>query len=211
MSSILAGLRDRIVALLRGPLESYPHAPDMVRAYRNWAAHPALARKPGGWLYQGRFYPDYLTAGGASYAIFRIALQHCAGTGVDVGSGHWPLPGAIPLDAHRGPGKTRSIREFGDGSLDYVFSSHCLEHIAAWREELALWIAKLKPGGVLFLYLPHPDCGLWQPGSPMVGDGHLWSPTPETMRTAFAQLGLKELACDPGPDAMQSFYICARK
>lgn len=170
--SFLADLRARIAALLRRPLESYPDAPDLVHAYRAWAAHPELTRQPGGWLYKGRFYPDYLTVGGASQAIFRIALEHCQGKGVDVGSGHWPLPGAIALDASRGPGKSRTIREFGDGSLDYVFSSHCLEHIVAWQDELAVWIGKLRPGGVLFLYLPHPDCGIWQPGSPMVGDGH---------------------------------------
>ncbi len=130
---------------------------------------------------------------------------------MDVGSGHWPLPGAIALDAARGPGKERSIGDFEASSLDYVFSSHCLEHIAAWEGELDLWITKLRSGGVLFLYLPHPDCGLWEPGSPMVGGGHRWSPTPEGIRAALEARGMTTLALDAGPDAMQSFHVCARK
>ena len=204
-------LRARIAEFLWRPLEAFPDAPDLVRAYRSWASHPQLKREPGGWRYKERFYPDYLTVGGASHAIFRTALQHCKGRGVDVGSGHWPLPGAIPLDAARGPGRQRSIRDFAAGSLDYVFSSHCLEHIADWQAELALWIEKLKPGGLLFLYLPHPDCGIWEPGSPMVGSGHAWAPTPEGVRAALEARGLTMTAFDAGPDAMQSFYACARK
>ena len=39
---------------------------------------------------------------------------------MDVGSGFWPLAGAIAADAARGPGQQRSIREFADASLDYV-------------------------------------------------------------------------------------------
>jgi len=200
-----------VLARLRRPLETYPDAPDLFRAYRGWAADPALRRRPGGWEYKGRFYPDYLTAGGASAAIARTALQYCRGKGVDVGSGHWPLPGAEPLDAERGPGAGRTIRDHAPGSLDYVFSSHCLEHIAGWEAELDAWIERLKPGGVLFLYLPHPDCGLWEPGSPMVGPYHVWRPTPAGMRDALRARGLDPVAEDDGPDAMQSFFACARK
>ncbi len=200
-----------LVARLRTPLETLPDAPDLFHAYRGWAADPALKRKPGGWEYKGRFYPDYLTVGGAGHAIFAVALKFCKGRGVDVGSGHWPLPGAIALDAVRGPGRAHSIRDFATGSLDYVFSSHCLEHIDHWEAELDAWIERLKPGGVLFLYLPHPDCGLWEPGSPMVGDGHRWAPAPEGIRAALVARGLSVIDQNAGPDAMQSFHVCARK
>lgn len=207
----MSSLRARLAAFLWPPLESFPDAPDLVRGYRRWAAHPDLQRQPGGWRYKGRFYPDYLTAGGASHAIFREAMKHCQGRGVDIGAGHWPLPGAIPLDAMRGPGSSRSIRDFEAASLDYVFSSHCLEHIAEWRAELAVWIEKLKPGGILFLYLPHPECAIWEPGSPMVGSGHVWAPAPAGVRAVLEARGMAVTAFDAGPDAMQSFYVCARK
>lgn len=43
------------------------------------------------------------------------------------------------------------------GTLDFVFSSHLLEHIEDYAGALANWWSKLKPGGHLVLYLPHRD------------------------------------------------------
>ena len=197
--------------MTHAPLESFPNVPDLFPVYRRLLNHPELVRKPGGWLYHGRFYPDYLTVGGASHAIFSVALKHCQGTGVDIGAGLWPFPGALPVDLERGIGSGRSIADFDDVSLDYVFSSHCLEHIKNWRQSLAEWVKKLRPGGTLFLYLPHPECAIWHPGSPFVGDGHKWIPTPEIIKKAVRDLGGDTITSDDGPDVMQSFFVCARK
>lgn len=191
-------------------LEDYPYAPDLFHAYRHWLAQPGVERAAGGWRYLGHFYPDYLFVGGASFAIFREASKHCVGQGIDVGAGLWPLPGATPVDLERGPGRQRHVEDFAAGSVDYVFSSHCLEHITEWREALDLWISRLSRGGVLFLYLPHPDCAIWHPGSAFVGDGHKWKPTPEILRDALSTRKGVIVAADDGPDAMQSFFICAR-
>jgi SAM-dependent methyltransferase len=193
------------------PLESLPNVPDLFHVYRYLQQHPDLERKPGGWLYQGEFYPDYLTVGGSSHAISRDALKLCQGQGIDIGAGLWPLPGAVPVDIWRGSGVERSIADFENGSLDYVFSSHCLEHIENWREALAEWVKKLKPDGTIFLYLPHPECAIWHPNSPFVGDGHKWIPTPEILSRALEDLGCEVMDRDVGPDAMFSFYICAQK
>ena len=46
---------------------------------------------------------------------------------------------------------------FGAGSMDYVFSSHCLEHIENDWQALREWWRVLKSGGYLVLYLPHRD------------------------------------------------------
>ena len=193
-----------------GSLEADPLAPDLFRAYRALTNHPEVERQPGGWSYRGQRYPDLLTVGGAGHAIFPVAARFCRGQGIDVGAGYWPLPGSIAIDPARGIGSTRSLDDVERASLDYVFSSHCLEHIAEWRSALAEWARKIKPGGVLFLYLPHPDCGIWQPGSPFVGDGHKWSPTPDVLRAAVGELGLEFVAGDDGPDGMWSFWLCAR-
>jgi SAM-dependent methyltransferase len=193
------------------PLESLRDAPDLFHVYRSLHEYAGLERKPGGWIYKGGFYPDYLTVGGAGHAIFPEALRVCQGHGIDVGAGLWPLPGAIPVDVWRGPGKERSISEFEDSSLDYVFSSHCLEHIENWRETLSEWRRKLRPNGIIFLYLPHPLCDIWHPGSPFVGDGHKWIPTPEIVKQALMEIGCKILQVDDGPDAMQSFYVCGQR
>lgn len=191
------------------PLEKYPDAPDFFHAYRYWLSFPSVQRKPGGWEFEGRFYPDYLFVGGASFAIHRTALKFCTGAGLDIGAGLWPLPGAVAVDLERGPGHGRTLEEFPARSQDYVFSSHCLEHIEAWQEALQAWVERLKPSGRLFLYLPHPTCGIWRPGAPFVGDGHKWAPTPEIIKSAVTQLAGSVVAYDDGPDAMESFFVCA--
>lgn len=56
---------------------------------------------------------------------------------------------------------------FGSESMDFVFSSHLLEHIQDYKAALAEWWRVIKPGGHLVLYLPHkrlyPNVG--EPGA----------------------------------------------
>jgi SAM-dependent methyltransferase len=207
----LYNFREIISRIKRPHIESFPDAPDIFHSYRYLNKNPDLKRKLGGWIYKGKFYPDYLTVGGASHAILRIALKYCKGKGVDIGAGFWPLPGATPVDIYRGPGKSNNMNDIKNDSLDYIFSSHCLEHIENWQQTLGEWVRKLRLGGIIFLYLPHPDCEIWHPGSPFVGDGHKWIPTPELLKQTFTSLKCEVIHYDDGPDAMQSFYICCRK
>lgn len=46
---------------------------------------------------------------------------------------------------------------FADESLDFIFSSHTLEHLDDDVGALREWWKKIKPGGHLCLYLPHAD------------------------------------------------------
>lgn len=46
---------------------------------------------------------------------------------------------------------------FSSESMDFVFSSHLLEHIEDTQSALAEWWRVIKPGGYLVLYLPHRD------------------------------------------------------
>ena len=48
-------------------------------------------------------------------------------------------------------------------NVDYIFSSHCLEHIPNWVDVLDYWHDTLKHGGVLFLYLPDYNQEYWRP------------------------------------------------
>ena len=192
-------------------LESLPNVPDLFCQYRQLLTYPEIERKPGGFFYRGKFYPDYLHVGGASFGILREAKKYCWGVGIDIGAGYWPYPGAIPVDLFRGPGYGKVVQDFNDNSLDYVFSSHCLEHIENWKPVLKSWIIKIKVGGILLLYLPHPDCEIWHPGSPFVGDGHKWIPFPENIRKELKEIGCDILAYDDGPDTMMSFFVCSRK
>ncbi len=50
-----------------------------------------------------------------------------------------------------------------EGEWDYVFSSHGLEHLPNYVEAIEHWKTRIRAGGVLFLYLPHPDQVYWRP------------------------------------------------
>ena len=121
--------------------------------------------------YDGQRFPDYIRRGNACRHIATTALEFCKGIGVDVGAGKWPLPGAIPVE----------LKDGGDAmnlplrDLDFVFSSHALEHLVDPVSALEHWRDCLKPGGVLFLYLPHPAMSYWRPSS-CRKHLHIWQP-----------------------------------
>lgn len=117
--------------------------------------------------YRGAQYPEYLKRGNAMQFIAATAAHFCKGRGLDVGGGKWPLPGAVVVD--QGPGFDHSsVLDLPDGHLDdgkwdYIFSSHCLEHLVNPVAALEHWKTRLRAGGTLFLYLPHPDMAYWRP------------------------------------------------
>ena len=192
------------------PIEEMPDCPALFQTYRSLIA-TGHTRVKGGWIYEGEFYPDYLTMGGNTFAISRTALKYCKGQGIDIGAVYWPLPGSTPIDTEQGPGTANKIEDISEGSQDYVFSSHCLEHIENWEGALDIWISKLKPGGIFFLYLPHPSCKLWHMSNPFMSGIHKWVPEPETIGNALLQRGLTIVEKDDGPDHFYSFFFCARK
>jgi len=55
-----------------------------------------------------------------------------------------------------------ALSRFGEGSYDFVLSSHCLEHVANPMAALHEWRRVVRPGGHLLLLLPDPrhsfDC-----------------------------------------------------
>ena len=92
------------------------------------------------------------------------ALQYCKGKGVDIGcEGHKLSPETIGVDIVKHPGvdvistPEKMWDHFEFDELDYVFSSHCLEHIGAWESAINIWVSLLKKGGILFLYLPFAE------------------------------------------------------
>jgi 2-polyprenyl-3-methyl-5-hydroxy-6-metoxy-1,4-benzoquinol methylase len=87
----------------------------------------------------------------------------------------------------------------------------CLEHILEWKIALDTWISKIRPGGILFLYLPHPSCKLWHMSNPFTKNIHKWVPDPEPVSKAIIERGLTIIDYDEGPDHFYSFFICARK
>jgi len=123
------------------------------------------------------------TSSGYETAKVRWELvQYTRGRGLDLGCGSDKgFPHFIGLDSnkderlfgHRATGADmivptcEKLEMFADASMDFVFSSHLLEHIEDHRAALAEWWRVVKVGGHLVLYLPHknfyPNIG--QPGS----------------------------------------------
>ena len=132
--------------------------------------------------YAGSIYPEYLKHGNASQHIVASAKHFCKGRGLDVGAGRWPFPGATPIDVRTG-GDAMSLPA---GEYDYVFSSHCLEHLPNPVAALEHWQTRIRPGGVLFLYLPHPDMRYWRPENCRK---HLHTFWPDDMAEMVSALG----------------------
>ncbi|MFC1932171.1 methyltransferase domain-containing protein [Chloroflexota bacterium] len=160
--------------------------------------------------YKGELYPEYLNKGNAASFILDKAKQHCQGKGIDVGASNWPFPGAIPIQNEKHQNAYK-LDNFSDGSLDYVFSSHCLEHLDKWQDALGLWIRKLGINGILFLYSPHESMHLWNPGGPWCGDSHKWIPTFEIINSFLIDNRMEIIEYYPEKDKYWSFHIIAKK
>jgi predicted SAM-dependent methyltransferase len=112
--------------------------------------------------YKKNKYPIFQSQGNAAQFAIPYAKHVCVGEGVDIGCNRleWSFPGSLPVDP--------AINEydalnFPYDNLDYIFSSHCLEHLYNWVDVLDYWTSKLKIGGVLFLYLPDYSQEYWRP------------------------------------------------
>lgn len=154
--------------------------------------------------------PKYILNGNAARFIIPVAKEVCKGTGFDIGCGtyEWKLPGSIPID----PKINMCFHAMNLPSnilVDYIFSSHCLEHIIDYKAALKYWTDTLRSNGILFLYLPHPDCIYWRPENKL-NDTHYHSFTPEQMFEYFKQLGYKNINVS-GRDLAYGFAIFGEK
>jgi SAM-dependent methyltransferase len=136
--------------------------------------------------YRGHLYPELVKHGGGSVYVAPIAMKFCKGRGLDVGAGKWPLPGSIPVDIKDGG----DAMELPHGQFDYVFSSHCLEHLVNPVAALEHWRSRLRPGGVLFLYLPSPEMRYWRPEN-CIKHLHMWHPA--DMAQMVSELGFSDV------------------
>lgn len=78
------------------------------------------------------------------------------GEGLDIGCGPDPIvPGVRTFDVE--DGDANEILRYITGSFDFVFSSHCLEHMKDPALALAQWWRLVKPGGCLIVIVPDED------------------------------------------------------
>lgn len=156
--------------------------------------------------YKEKTYPAYESEGFAAQYAFPYAQKVCSGVGIDVGCGkyEWIFPGAFPVDTSL---NAFEATDFPYANLDYIFSSHCLEHLQCWVAALDYWTSKLKRGGVLFLYLPHYSQEYWRPWH---NRKHLHAFTPDIIEDYMVHAGYINVF-KSGVDLNHSFMIFGEK
>lgn len=95
----------------------------------------------------------------------RFATRYFIGNGIDIGAGPDPLDQyteQFPLmnscrSWDLADGDAQYLATLMDESLDFVHSSHCLEHMLDPQVALTSWIRVLKPGGHLVVTVPDED------------------------------------------------------
>ena len=199
-----AALNTRVAMILSSVYEEKTRKPSNVTVARD---AEDLVIKVRDIMYERR-YPTFMNTGNAADWIKNKAKEYLKGNFLDVGCSQWPLPNSIPVDKHN-----REILEGAESeSVSGIFSSHCLEHIEKWKEELQLWHKVIRKHGVLFMYLPHPQCEPWRAmvGS-WVGSEHVWNPEPVTLAKALRETGFEVIEYSGRPDPLWSFYMIGRK
>lgn len=91
--------------------------------------------------------------------------RYFVGSGIDIGGKPDPLavyqelfPRIVSVRTWDiEDGDAQHLNDVGDESLDFVHSSHCLEHLVDPREGLANWLRVIKPGGHIIVTVPDED------------------------------------------------------
>jgi len=155
--------------------------------------------------YKGIRYPAFQASGNAARFIMPVAIELCKGVGYDIGGNRaeWCLQGSIHIDP---------VINGKDGNdlppelVDYIFSSHCLEHFNDWVSGLEHWVSRIKPGGLLLLYLPDYSQEYWRPWN---NRKHKHILNPEHVRDLLIHFGMTVTVS--GVDLNNSFSILAIK
>ena len=157
--------------------------------------------------FEGELYPEFQSTGNAAQFAIPFAKQVCKGRGYDIGCGSlaWALPDSIPIDLEFKNGY--DANNLRPELMDYIFSIHCLEHVDDWVRTLDYWTDHLKPGGTLFLYLPHKDQKYWRPWNDRK---HKHMFCPEDIENYLKSNNFDKIFCS-GRDLNHSFCVMAEK
>ena len=82
--------------------------------------------------------------------------KYCQGEGLDIGCGDDPVtPQCSGWDFCNGD--AQYLQGVPDESFDFVYSSHCIEHMVDVRIAIANWFRVVRHGGCLIIYGPERD------------------------------------------------------
>lgn len=152
-------------------------------------------------------YPAFQAEGFAAKFAIPFAQQVLHGTGYDVGCNRpeWAFPNALPIDPLIC--SEYSALNLPDMKVDYIFSSHMLEHVANWVDVLDYWKTKLHNGGVLFLYLPSYQNSYWRSWN---NRKHIHNLSPDVIKDYLEDRGWNNIFVS-GVDLNSSFMAIAEK
>jgi ADP-heptose:LPS heptosyltransferase/predicted SAM-dependent methyltransferase len=139
--------------------------------------------------------------GNESGKIMWELVPYTRGRGLDLGCGpNKAFPHFIGVDNYTATAQfgtqmkpdvacdVTKLDVFGSASMDFAYSSHCLEHVADYQACLKEWWRVIKPSGFLVLYLPDED------EYPKVGEeganpDHKWNVNAERVIAAMKDVG----------------------
>lgn len=161
--------------------------------------------------FKDNIYPAFQAEGYAAKFAIPFALEVIkpqGKTGYDIGCNRkeWALPGAMMIDPAV-DGCNYHAMLLPEIKVDYIFSSHCLEHLQDWVRALDYWTTKLHEGGILFLYLPHPDQEYWLPWN---NTKHIHILYPQMIAKYLRDKGFKNVMCSER-DLNHSFIVIAER
>jgi len=95
----------------------------------------------------------------------RYGSRYFVGVGIDIGAGNDPLSQYsefFPLlervvDWDKAQGNAQLMEGVSNSTYDFLYSSHCLEHLGDPAEALRNWIRVVKPNGHLIIVVPDED------------------------------------------------------
>lgn len=105
-------------------------------------------------------------------ADVNFTSRYFVGSGLDIGGKPDPLALYAELFCRMErvrtwdweDGDAQFLALVADDSIDFIHSSHCLEHLQQPHEGLANWVRAVKPGGHLIITVPDEDMyeqGVW--------------------------------------------------
>ena len=139
-----------------------------------------------------------------------FARRWFVGSGLDIGgkpdplslyASFFPLMGEVRVWDWE-DGDAQDLAGVAEDSLDFVHSSHCLEHLRDPAEGLAAWFRAVKPNGFLILTVPDED--LYEQGTfpSTFNRDHKWTFTIRKARSwSDRSLNLLDLAAGLGEAA----------
>jgi hypothetical protein len=159
-------------------------------------------------VHDENLYLKLQTNGNAARFTMPFASEILSGEGLDIGCNRpeWAFPGAKMIDLEMDD--EWEAFNLPEKEYDYIFSSHCLEHINDWIGALDYWTTRLKKGGIMYLYLPHYSQTYWRPWN---NRKHVNILQPQYLRDYFNARNYSKVLVTDGPDLYNAFTCVAEK